>query len=111
MMAVYVDYLIDYGWRLGPSCHLTADSVGELNAFAVKIGMRKSWLQYSNQEMPHYDLVASKRAAAVRNGAIELTWKQAGERYRQYREGKKSKKVYNLGVWKMKISLQIRKRS
>jgi hypothetical protein len=23
---VYVDMLIDYGWRLGPSCHLLADT-------------------------------------------------------------------------------------
>ena len=29
-MAVYVDNLVDYSWRHGPSCHLIADSLDEL---------------------------------------------------------------------------------
>jgi hypothetical protein len=33
-MSVYVDSLIDYGWRHGASCHLIADKVSELKAFA-----------------------------------------------------------------------------
>lgn len=85
-MAVYVDPLIDYGWKLGPSCHLTADTVDELNAFAVKIGMKLKWLQRSKQEMPHYDLVGSKRAKAVALGAVQLSWREAAERYRHWRE-------------------------
>lgn len=39
-MAVYVDPLINYGWKLGPSCHMTADTIEELNALAVKIGLK-----------------------------------------------------------------------
>lgn len=69
-MAVYVDKLIDYGWRHGPSCHLIADSVEELIEFAVSIGLRREW--YQPKSSPHFDLTAEGRAAAVSKGAIEL---------------------------------------
>jgi hypothetical protein len=69
-MAVYVDKLVDYGWRHGPSCHLIADSVEELIAFAISIGMRREW--YQPKSSPHFDLTAELRAAAVSKGAIEL---------------------------------------
>lgn len=85
-MSVYVDPLINYGWKLGPSCHLTADSLEELNKFALSIGMKLSWLQYGGGKkmMPHYDLVKSRRELAVKKGAIELTIREAGERYGKY---------------------------
>ena len=82
-MAVYVDTLINYGWKLGPSCHLTADTEQELHLFASKIGMKRSWFQNSKQDIiPHYDLVASRRILALRYGAIELTRRQLVERFR-----------------------------
>lgn len=83
-MSVYVDPLIDYGWKLGPSCHMTADTIEELNAFAVNIGLKTSWLQISKKEMPHYDLVASKRKLAVKKGATELTVREAADRYSKF---------------------------
>ncbi len=70
-MSVYVDHLRDWGWRLGPSCHLIADSLDELHAFAASIGLRRSWFQ-NKRSGPHYDLTASKRNAAVALGAVEL---------------------------------------
>lgn len=70
---VYVDPLIDYGWRLGASCHLYADSIDELHLFAQGIMMRRSWFQVSKSGIPHYDLTASRRRMAVRQGAIEMT--------------------------------------
>jgi hypothetical protein len=70
-MSVYVDKLRDWGWKLGPSCHLIADSNEELHEFAAKIGMKRSWFQKKSSG-PHYDLSASKRADAVKWGAIEL---------------------------------------
>jgi hypothetical protein len=70
-MGVYVDRLRDWGWHLGPSCHLIADTQKELHAFAARLGLRRTWFQGSRSD-PHYDLVASKRALAVRLGAIEL---------------------------------------
>lgn len=70
---VYVDMLINYGWKLGPSCHLLADSEDELHEFAAKIGMKRSWFQPAKVgAMPHYDLTAGKRMQAVKNGAKEI---------------------------------------
>lgn len=69
-MAVYVDSLFNYGWKYGVSCHLIADTIGELKVFAVKIGMRPEW--YQAKSSPHFDLTADGRALAVRHGAIEL---------------------------------------
>lgn len=80
-MSIYVDPLIDYGWKYGPSCHLTADTVEELHVFAISIGMKKSWFQISKgRDIPHYDLTGSKRRLAVLKGAIELSRKEMGER-------------------------------
>lgn len=87
-MSVYVDPLIDYGWKLGPSCHMTADTLEELHAMADKIGMKRSWFQNEQHSMPHYDLVKSRRDRAVKLGAIELTRLEAGEMYRKYRQSK-----------------------
>lgn len=71
-MACYVDELRRWGaWKWGDSCHLTADSLAELHAFAMRIGMRRSWFQ--DTRYPHYDLTAARRARAIRCGAIETT--------------------------------------
>lgn len=73
-MSVYVDDLaIRYPtkrWPYPSSCHLIADSVDELDAFAKSIGLKARWRQ--NGSTVHYDLTAAKREAAVRAGAIEL---------------------------------------
>lgn len=73
-MAIYVDKLRNWGWRLGPSCHLISDAPPgdstELHEFAKKLGLKRSWFQTDGD--PHYDLTASKRALAVHLGAIEL---------------------------------------
>jgi hypothetical protein len=86
----YVDTLIDYGgWfnkRFGPSCHLLADTEEELHEMARKIGMKRSWFQSGEKSsMPHYDLVASRRASAVKLGAKEITRKELYELLKQYR--------------------------
>ena len=83
-MSVYVDPLIDYGWKLGPSCHMTSDNIEELHLMADKIGLKRSWFQMGKNDLPHYDLVASKRKLAVSNGAVELTRREAGERVRKH---------------------------
>ncbi len=69
-MSVYVDRLRNWGWRLGPSSHLIADTVEELHAFAERIGLRREWFQ--DGRSPHYDLTAGRRTTAVRLGAVEL---------------------------------------
>ncbi len=76
-MSVYVDPLVVWGgddaprcFRNKPSCHMYADSLEELHGMASRIGMRRSWFQ-DRASLPHYDLVASSRALAVRLGAVE----------------------------------------
>lgn len=84
-MSVYVDWLCRHGWvmrgRPVESCHLLADTLDELHAFAKKIGLKRSWFQ--NGSAPHYDLTASRRSEAVRAGAIELTRATFPEVYRR----------------------------
>jgi hypothetical protein len=66
-MAVYVD-LPKWPWRGKMWCHLTADSVEELHAFARKLGLKESWYQYPKTPYPHYDTVFHKRALEL--GAV-----------------------------------------
>lgn len=82
-MAVYVDPLVDYGWRRGPSCHLIGDTISELIAFAVSIGMRAEW--YQPKSSPHFDLTVDARNAAVAHGAIELDRRPFVEKLRELR--------------------------
>jgi len=82
-MAVYVDELHNFGWRLGPSCHLTADTNEELHAFAARIGLKRSWFQKSTSG-PHYDLTVGKRVQAVAAGALEITDKEAVEKMKSW---------------------------
>jgi len=83
-MTVYVDKLVDYSWRHGPSCHLIADSVAELKEFAVRLGMREEWFQPKSS--PHFDLTASGRKIAVENGAIELNNRDFVAKIRELRK-------------------------
>lgn len=71
-MSVYVD---DMRARVGRMimCHMIADTKAELHAMARRIGVARYWYQGD-----HYDICRSKRARAVRAGAIELTRMQLG---------------------------------
>lgn len=74
---IYVDALRDYGWKLGPNCHLFADTLEELHAFAQGIGMKRAWFQLGGKrELPHYDLTEKRRKVAVAKGAKEITRKE-----------------------------------
>lgn len=75
-MTVYVDPLMNHGWlmrgRTVPNCHLFADTLEELHAFALRIGMKIEWFQHHSR-LPHYDLTSDRRAWAVRMGAKEVS--------------------------------------
>ena len=64
-------------WPYKQSCHLMSTLVGpegiaELHTFAQqKLGLKRAWAQQLDR-CPHYDLTASKRAAAIRAGATPL---------------------------------------
>ena len=61
-------------------CHMWADTDAELLAMADKIGVQRRWIQghatlsfgkHRNASWVHFDIAKSKRALAVKNGAIE----------------------------------------
>ena len=55
-------------------CHLFADTpeeVPELHRVAAAIGMKREWFQNHHDDFPHYDLVPSRRAAALKSGAVD----------------------------------------
>lgn len=76
-MSVYVDWPAEYsrepvGYvgrartakRWG---HMIADTEEELHVMASRIGLKRDWFQGN-----HYDLVPTRRAMAIRFGAIPL---------------------------------------
>lgn len=81
-MAVYVDPLGDFGWKLRgyavQNCHMFCDEADltELHEMALRIGMKRQWFQ-DHRRAPHYDLTPSRRARAVAYGAIEVDRKTA----------------------------------
>ena len=78
-MSVYVDDMRAPVDRM-KLCHMLADTDEELHAMADRIGVSRRWHQAPPKaSTSHYDISLSKRAMAVQAGAIEITWRQAGE--------------------------------
>ena len=78
---VYVDNMLlpaEVGRVRGKWSHLFADSDNELHSFALKIGLKRSWIQ-NDKRLPHYDVVESKRTDAIGCGAVAVTIKQTAE--------------------------------
>jgi len=82
IITIYVDELFEMesrdpqakrvGARHGHKwCHMWCEPGDEhvLHAMAYKIGMQRSWFQ-DKPGFPHYDLVPSRRLAAIREGAV-----------------------------------------
>lgn len=87
---IYVDPIAFHGWKVRgacvKSCHMWTDGeVEELDAFAVKIGLRPEWKQVSrglrNPGIVHYDLTERMRGIAVARGAVSLSRKEAVEKW------------------------------
>ena len=73
-MTVYVDdmHLHPMGrYRRMKMSHMIADTDEELHAMADRIGVARRWFQSD-----HYDVCLSKRALAVRHGAVEITLRE-----------------------------------
>lgn len=77
-MTVYVD---DVRHRFGPMimCHMWADSLDELLAMVDRIGVARKWIQghptlstgkARGASWVHFDIAASKKALAIRHGAM-----------------------------------------
>lgn len=78
-MSVYVD---DMKAAFGNMvmCHMWADTDAELLTMADKIGVQRKWIQghpklsfgkHRNARWVHFDIAMSKRALAVKAGAVE----------------------------------------
>lgn len=93
---VYVDSLMDHGWRLGPSCHLFTDPGNEdaLHSVASAIGLKRGWFQNEPGRLPHYDLTQSRRASAVARGLVmQVDRRGLVERIEAYRRLSSSSSV------------------
>lgn len=66
-MSLYVDDEL-IPWRGKLWCHLVADTLPELHAFARRLGLREAWFQ-SKSAYPHYDVTVSVRDRALTMGA------------------------------------------
>lgn len=69
-MAVYVDNE-RIPWRGKIWCHLVADTLDELHAFAASLGLKRSWFQ-GHASYPHYDVTMSMRERALERGAVRV---------------------------------------
>jgi hypothetical protein len=52
---------------------MIADTEEELHAMAAEIGVARRWFQGD-----HYDITQTKKALALKAGAIAITWRQCG---------------------------------
>ena len=91
-MSVYVDDMItcipNKHWPYIQNCHLVADSLLELHAFAETLELKKSWLQTPQYNLPHFDLTENMRRKAVKQGAVEISRKRFVEILREWRKRK-----------------------
>lgn len=71
-------------------CHMIADSTDELLEMADTIGVARKWIQAAGTYREHFDICKSKRALAVRAGAIELSGRELGKKLRTRRLGEKN---------------------
>lgn len=71
-------------------CHLMCDGPdSELVAFAESIGLKAAWLQNGGTFTSHFDVTEPKRHAAVKAGAVEISWHATGELLEARRAGRR----------------------
>ncbi len=73
-MSVYVDnfYLSGVTFRGMKMSHLIADTTEELLLMVDKIGVKRKWIQHAGTCNEHFDICFSKRAKAIKIGAVEI---------------------------------------
>lgn len=72
VVSVYVDDMRAAYMRM-VMCHMIADSTDELFAMADRIGVARKWVQKPGTAREHFDISLTKRALAIRLGAIPIT--------------------------------------
>ena len=90
-MAVYVDHG-QWPYRGMKMCHMMSESLDELHAMADLIGIQRKWFQ-ANASTPHYDISQSKRALAIKHGALEADRAKVVELIRHWRAKKNEQQV------------------
>lgn len=73
----------DWWWPY--SCHLYADGLEELHAFATRLQLRQEWFQ-DRPYLPHYDLTPSMRRLAIHYGAHPTSRRHVSQMIRQNRQ-------------------------
>jgi hypothetical protein len=93
-VTVYVDNMlvkadVPNGSRVvrGRWSHMMADTHEELVEMATKIGLRLSWIQHPGTWQEHFDVTMTKRAAALKAGAVELP---LGSEWKTFIDGKRA---------------------
>ncbi len=59
-------------------CHMVADTTEELLQMVDKIGVSRRWIQAAGTHHEHFDICLSKKALALKHGALEITLKALG---------------------------------
>lgn len=90
-MSVYVDSMLpclpNPKWKWDRACHMFADTDDELHAFAISLGLKRSWFQSAPPaSCPHYDLTTGMRERAVKMGAVELDRRGTVQKWKEIRE-------------------------
>jgi hypothetical protein len=60
-------------WPHDQVAHLFSDDLAQLKGFALSVGLRLDWLQWSDNGTPHFDLTPEMRTRAFLKGALEIT--------------------------------------
>lgn len=91
-MPVYVDDARHpYGNML--MCHMIADTRAELLAIATQIGVAHRWIQFPHTAKEHFDICVTKRAAALRAGAIPVSSREIVRRIRLRTQNAKQRRA------------------
>jgi hypothetical protein len=91
---IYIDNL-NMPWRGRVWCHMISDAPSgddtELIQFAVSIGLKTLWIQAAGTAEAHFDVVTSKKALAIKKGAITIRTNQLGRMTVQKLKGEEVK--------------------
>jgi len=72
---VYVDDM-RAGFGRMIMCHMVADTRVELLEMADRIGVDRKWIRKAGTPKEHFDICLSKRAVAIRLGAVGITQRE-----------------------------------
>jgi hypothetical protein len=99
-MSVYVDDMeaeftpTHVKHRTYVMCHMIADTHRELVEMADKIGVARKWIQQAGNHGEHFDIAKSKRALAIRLGAVPLGMRELAEKTFERRRDPDGKRKY-----------------